>query len=86
MDVKTAFLHSELTETMYMEVPEGIRANENDSPRLVCRLIKTIYGLKQSPRAWYGKIHQFFIANEFIRSEEDYSLYIHETQSLIILL
>ena len=86
MDVKTAFLHSELAETIYMEVLEGIRANEDDSPRLVCRLIKTIYGLKQSPRAWYGKIHQFFIANGFIRSEEDHSLYIHETRALIILL
>ena len=86
MDVKTAFLHSELAETIYMEVPEGIKTNKDDSPRLVCRLIKTIYGLKQSPRAWYGKIHQFFIANGFIRSEEDHSLYIHETRALIILL
>ena len=87
MDVKTAFLHSELTETIYMEVPEGIRENENNSPQLVCRLIKTICGLKQLPRAWYGKIHhQFIIANGFICSEGDHSLYIHKTRALIILL
>ena len=86
MDVKTAFLHSELTETIYMEIPEGIKSNAENTSRLACRLIKTIYGLKQSPRAWYGKIHSFFVQNGFIRSEEDNSLYIHETRSLIILL
>ena len=86
MDVKTACLHSELEESIYMQIPEGIKAMGEESPRLACRLIKTIYGLKQSPRAWYGKIHLFFIANGFIRSEEDHSFYIHESRSLIILL
>ena len=86
MDIKTAFLHSELAETIYMEIPEGIKSNVGKTSGLACRLIKTIYGLKQSPRAWYGKIHSFFVLNGFIRSEEDHSLYIHETRGLIILL
>ena len=88
MDVKTAFLHSELAEEIYMEIPEGLRPEmgEGNSPELVCRLIKTIYGLKQSPRAWYGKINQFFEKNGFRRSEEDHSLYVHQQRSLIILL
>jgi len=48
-DVKTAFLHSELTETIYMELPEGLRTTEED---LVCLLKKSLYGLRQSPRYW----------------------------------
>lgn len=85
MDVKTAFLHMELAKTIYMEIPEGIKTEEGGTPRLACWLIKTIYGLKQSLKAWYGKIHTFFIQNGFVRSEEDHSLYIHETRGLIIL-
>lgn len=73
MDVKTAFLHSELEETIYMEIPEGINSSTGDTSRLACRLVKTIYGLKQSPRAWYGKIHLFFVENGFICSEEDHT-------------
>ena len=42
MDVKTAFLHSELAESIYMEIPEGLRSEGEYSPRLVCRLVKTI--------------------------------------------
>ena len=88
MDVKTVFLHSELAEEIYMEIPKGLRPEEGDkiSPGLACRLIKTIYSLKQSPRAWYGKINEFFAKNGFSRSEVDHSLFVHQQRSLIILL
>lgn len=65
MDVKTAFLHSELAETIYMEIPEGITTKAGNTPQLACRLVKSIYRLKQSPRAWYGRIHLFFTENGF---------------------
>lgn len=86
MDVKTAFLHSELVESIYMEIPEGLDTGPGNSPKLVCRLVKTIYGLKQAPRAWYGKINAFFSEHGFYRSEEDHSLFVHENRRLIILL
>ena len=79
MDVKTAFLHSELAESIYMEIPAGLRPEGEYSPRLVCRLVKTIYGLKQALRAWYGKITTFFSEQGFCRSEEDYSLFVHDS-------
>ena len=56
MDVKTAFLHGDLKEEIYMQQPEGFVTN----PSLVCRLKKSLYGLKQAPRAWYAKIDGFF--------------------------
>ena len=48
MDVKTAFLHGHLEESIYMEQPQGFR--EPGSKEKVCLLKKSLYGLKQSPR------------------------------------
>ena len=51
MDVKTAFLHGNLEEEIYMEQPEGFIQMESEN--MVCLLKKSLYGLKQSPRQWY---------------------------------
>jgi len=48
-DVKNAFLHGSLEEEVYMEIPLGYK---------VCRLKKALYGLKHSPRAWFGRFTQ----------------------------
>ena len=56
MDVKTAFLHGEIHENIYMQKHEGFIHD----PSLVFRLKKSLYGLKQAPRAWYAKMDIFF--------------------------
>ena len=51
LDVKTTFLHGELNKEIYMQHPEGFV--EKGKEKLVCRLKKSLYGLKQVPRKWY---------------------------------
>lgn len=83
MDVKTAFLNGMLEEEIYMELPEGVMDQARGDT--VCRLVKAIYGLKQSPRPWYHKIHDFFITHEFTRSNHDCSLYINYARKVVVL-
>ena len=52
-DVKNAFLHGEIEEEVYMHAPPGF-SNEF-APGEGCRLKRALYGLKQSPRAWFGR-------------------------------
>jgi hypothetical protein len=70
-DVKTAFLHGDLKEEIYMDQPEEFE----DGTDRVCRLVKGLYGLKQPPRAWNEKLHNFFAQQGLARSEADHSLY-----------
>ena len=77
MDVKTAFLNGELEEDVYMDQPPGFV--QEGQAHLVCKLKKSLYGLKQSPRAWYESFHAFFTREGFTRSMADHSLYIKQT-------
>ena len=62
LDVKTAFLHGELEEEIYMEQPEGFI--EKGKEGLDCRLKKSLYGLKQAPQQWYKKFHSFMLSQK----------------------
>ena len=53
LDVKTAFLHGDLEEDIYIRQPQGFIVQGKES--LVCKLRKNLYGLKQAPRQWYKK-------------------------------
>eukprot|EP00253_Pinus_taeda_P001858 PITA_01858 len=64
MDVKSAFLHGDLHEEIYMEQPLGFIQTDSS---LVCRPKKSLYGLKQVPRAWYGKMDNFILDTGFSR-------------------
>ena len=73
LDVKTAYLNGTLEEEIYMTIPEGL---EPTNPGNVLRLRKTIYGLKQSGRAWYKEIDQKLQELGFLRCQSDHSIYV----------
>ena len=56
-----------------MEQPEGFVQNHNK--RFVCKLKKSLYGLRQSPRQWYKKFDSFMVSQNFTRSEYDHCVY-----------
>lgn len=72
MDVKTAFLNGILKEEIYMEVPDGIKADRDQ----VCRLNKSLYGLKQSSRCWFERFDNIITQKGFKNSKVDPCLYI----------
>jgi hypothetical protein len=74
LDVKTAFLHGELEEEIYMDQPEGFIVPGKED--LVCNLKRSLYGLKQSPRQWYKRFDSFMLSHGFKRSEFDSCVYI----------
>ncbi|MDV3181238.1 MAG: reverse transcriptase domain-containing protein, partial [Candidatus Phytoplasma australasiaticum] len=73
LDVKTAFLHGELEEEIYMEQPEGFVVPGKE--RYVCKLEKSLYGLKQAPRQWYKRFDSFMINQGYMRSQFDDCIY-----------
>jgi transposase InsO family protein len=58
LDVPTAFLNADVEEEVYMELPDGYRDGKE---HLVCKLNKSLYGLKQSPRNWYLLVCRFIL-------------------------
>ena len=71
--MKTAFLHSDLKEEIYLEQPKGFIKTGRE--RLVCWIKKSLYGLKQVPRQWYKKFDDFIQLIDFSKSNEDRCLF-----------
>ncbi|CAJ2634510.1 unnamed protein product [Trifolium pratense] len=82
MDVKNAFLHGDLIEDIYIIHPQGLFSSSNG----VCKLKRSLYGLKQEPRAWYEKFLSTLLEFSFTQSQYDSSLFIHRTSAGIVLL
>ena len=72
-DVKNAFLNRTLNEEIYMDPPPGINCGGK-----VCKLRRALYGLKQSPRAWFGRLSTFMKKNGYKQSDADHTLFIKQ--------
>lgn len=74
LDVKNAFLHDTLEDTVYCAQPS--RFVDSLKPDFVCRFNKSLYGLKQAPRVWYIRFAFFLCSIGFLEAKLDTSLFI----------
>ncbi|GKU94149.1 hypothetical protein SLEP1_g7678 [Rubroshorea leprosula] len=74
LDINNAFLHDHLEEQLFMKQPTGFV--DPRFPQHVCKLRKSIYGLKQAPQAWFTELKSFIISQGFSQSKSNSSLFI----------
>ncbi|KAI5073008.1 hypothetical protein GOP47_0013114 [Adiantum capillus-veneris] len=78
LDVQTAFLHGDLPEEIYMEQPPHFVSTEH--PLYVCHLLRSLYGLKQSPRLWFQRFNKLMLSLGYTRLLSEPNIYIRHTQ------
>jgi hypothetical protein len=80
LDVTTSFLNGDLEEDIYMEPPEGLPVRDGE----VCKLRKSLYGLRQAPRAWHTKLKTELQGMHFRVSDADPGLFVYENDGMMV--
>ena len=85
MDVKTIFLNVELDEEIYMDQSDGFVLEGQEDK--VCKLLKSLYGLKQTPKQWHEKFDRTLTSAGFVVNETVRCMYYrHDGGEVVILL
>lgn len=79
MDVKSVFFNGFLEEEVNIEQPMNYEVKGHKNK--VLKLNKALYGLKQASRAWYSRIHGYFLENGFVKCPNEYAIYIKIKES-----
>uniref|UniRef100_A0A8R7UAT4 Reverse transcriptase Ty1/copia-type domain-containing protein n=1 Tax=Triticum urartu TaxID=4572 RepID=A0A8R7UAT4_TRIUA len=82
MDVKNAFLHGDLQEEVYMHITPEFESSQTIGK--VMRLHPSLYGLKQSPRAWFDRFRQAMLG--YLQSNADHTLFYKHTDGRVAIL
>eukprot|EP00873_Tetraselmis_striata_P046524 jgi/Tetstr1/466788/TSEL_011258.t1 len=77
VDVDTAFLYAPVEEEIYMRPPPGYEQYDARGRPMVLRLLKSLYGLKQSPRNWHNTLHKFLVCYGFQQLKSDPGAYVY---------
>src|SRR6201999_3330088 len=83
IDISSAFLNGDLEEEIYMEQPTGF---EEKGSNYVCKLKKSLYGLKQSARQWNKKLHTTLVELGYKRLESDRSIYVYSKDGVLVII
>ena len=83
LDVKNTFLYGDLLEEVFMKQPPGYVAQGETR---VCKLKKTIYGLKQSPRAWFNKFNKVAMQFDFQMCNFEHLIFIRQRSTGYVIL
>jgi hypothetical protein len=73
LDVKNAFLHGDLQEEIYMHISSSFETNQTKTKLL--RLYRSLYGLNQSPRAWFDRFRKYVLHVGYNQSNADHTLF-----------
>ena len=87
MDVKTAYLNADIDCEIYVDQPEGYVKIGDSGEKLVWKLKKSLYGLKQSGRNWNNMLHEFLLQENFVQSFADpclYTKFVNDSSVIII--
>lgn len=83
LDVKNAFLNRALKEEVYMSIPEGLA--EFKTPSMTCKLHKSLYGLKRSPRTWFERFTKVVKGSGYTQCQGDDTLFVkHKSRSIYL--
>ncbi|KAJ9703116.1 hypothetical protein PVL29_004756 [Vitis rotundifolia] len=79
--MKNAFLHGNLDDEVYMDIPPGY--TRLTKTKIVCKLERALYGLKQSPQAWFGQFSSVMRKYGYCQSNSDHTLFLKHRQSKV---
>ena len=78
--MNNAFLHGDLNEEVYMMLPQGMQVPKTEQ---VCKLQRSLYGLKQASRQWYARLSSFLISHGYRQCASDHSLFLKHGFNII---
>ena len=84
IDVKTAFLNGELEEEIYMDQLNGCVTEDNEHK--VCKLVKSLNGLKQAPKKWHEKFDKVLVSKSYLINEANKCIYSKQFDSKIYMI
>lgn len=85
LDIKTAFLNGNLSEKVFMKIPEGFICSESDKCK-VLKLNKAIYGLKQSAKCWNDRINSVLLELGYTKSQYESCLFSKKVENSFIVI
>lgn len=80
LDVQAAFLNGYLHTEVYIKPPEGVKV----SPGKVLKLQRSLYGLREIPKCWNERFHNYIVTKGFQQSKHDFCLYFKDNIWLLI--